>query len=58
MPGFSETFYAYLSQTKHNGSGFAGYTGYIPPEHSRLDFLTQVLELDRPSGRRRVTPAR
>lgn len=45
VPGFSETFYAYLSQTNDNGSGFAGYTGYIPPEHSRLDFLTQVLEL-------------
>jgi potassium-transporting ATPase potassium-binding subunit len=27
--GFSETFYAYLSQANNNGSAFAGYTGYI-----------------------------
>jgi K+-transporting ATPase ATPase A chain len=26
--GFSETFYAYLSQANNNGSAFAGYTGY------------------------------
>jgi K+-transporting ATPase ATPase A chain len=26
--GFSETFYAYLSQSNNNGSAFAGYTGY------------------------------
>jgi len=32
MPqGFSETFYAYLSQANNNGSAFAGYTGYIQP---------------------------
>jgi potassium-transporting ATPase potassium-binding subunit len=30
--GFSETFYAYLSQANNNGSAFAGYTGYIQPE--------------------------
>jgi len=29
--GFSETFYAYLSQANNNGSAFAGYTGYIQP---------------------------
>jgi K+-transporting ATPase ATPase A chain len=30
--GFSETFYAYLSQANNNGSAFAGYTGYVQPE--------------------------
>jgi potassium-transporting ATPase potassium-binding subunit len=29
--GFSETFYAYLSQSNNNGSAFAGYTGFIQP---------------------------
>ena len=29
--GFSETFYAYLSQANNNGSAFAGYTGFIQP---------------------------
>jgi K+-transporting ATPase ATPase A chain len=29
--GFSETFYAYLSQADNNGSAFAGYTGYVQP---------------------------
>ncbi len=29
--GFSETFYAYLSQGNNNGSAFAGYTGYLQP---------------------------
>ncbi len=29
--GFSETFYAYLSQANTNGSAFAGYTGFIQP---------------------------
>jgi K+-transporting ATPase ATPase A chain len=29
--GFSETFYAYLSQANNNGSTFAGYTGFIQP---------------------------
>jgi K+-transporting ATPase ATPase A chain len=29
--GFSETFYAYLSQANNNGSAFPGYTGYIQP---------------------------
>jgi K+-transporting ATPase ATPase A chain len=27
--GFSETLYAYLSQSNNNGSAFAGYTGFI-----------------------------
>jgi K+-transporting ATPase ATPase A chain len=34
--GFSETFYAYLSQANNNGSAFAGYTGYIQPNASNL----------------------
>jgi K+-transporting ATPase ATPase A chain len=29
--GFSETFYAYLSQANNNGSAFAGYTAYVQP---------------------------
>jgi potassium-transporting ATPase potassium-binding subunit len=29
--GFSETFYAYLSQANNNGSAFAGYTGFLQP---------------------------
>jgi K+-transporting ATPase ATPase A chain len=29
--GFSESFYAYLSQANNNGSAFAGYTGYLQP---------------------------
>jgi K+-transporting ATPase ATPase A chain len=29
--GFSETLYAYTSQTNNNGSAFAGYTGYVQP---------------------------
>jgi K+-transporting ATPase ATPase A chain len=34
--GFSETFYAYLSQANNNGSAFAGYTGYIQPNTGNL----------------------
>ncbi len=30
--GFSETFYAYLSQGNNNGSAFAGFTGYVQPD--------------------------
>ncbi len=30
--GFSETLYAYLSQGNNNGSGFAGYTGFVQPQ--------------------------
>jgi K+-transporting ATPase ATPase A chain len=34
--GFSESFYAYLSQANNNGSAFAGYTGYIQPQPGNL----------------------
>ena len=34
--GFSETFYAYLSQANNNGSAFAGYTGLIQPNAGNL----------------------
>ncbi len=34
--GFSETFYAYLSQANNNGSAFPGYTGYIQPNPGNL----------------------
>jgi K+-transporting ATPase ATPase A chain len=34
--GFSESFYAYLSQANNNGSAFAGYTGYYQPEPGNL----------------------
>jgi K+-transporting ATPase ATPase A chain len=34
--GFSETFYAYLSQANNNGSAFAGYTGYFQPNPGNL----------------------
>ena len=30
--GFSETLYAYISQTNNNGSAFAGYTGFVQPD--------------------------
>jgi K+-transporting ATPase ATPase A chain len=29
--GFSETLYAYVSQSQNNGSALAGYTGYLQP---------------------------
>ena len=29
--GFSETLYAFVSQTNNNGSAFAGYTGFLQP---------------------------
>jgi K+-transporting ATPase ATPase A chain len=34
--GFSENFYAYLSQANNNGSALAGYTGYIEPKPGNL----------------------
>jgi potassium-transporting ATPase potassium-binding subunit len=34
--GFSESLYAYLSQSNNNGSAFAGYTGYIQPNAGNL----------------------
>jgi K+-transporting ATPase ATPase A chain len=34
--GFSETLYAYMSQTNNNGSAFAGYTGYVQPNGTNV----------------------
>lgn len=34
--GFSESFYAYLSQANNNGSAWAGYTGYSQPEPGNI----------------------
>jgi K+-transporting ATPase ATPase A chain len=34
--GFSETFYAYLSQANNNGSAFAGYGGYVQPNAGNI----------------------
>jgi K+-transporting ATPase ATPase A chain len=34
--GFSETFYAYLSQANNNGSAFPGYTGFIQPSPGNI----------------------
>jgi K+-transporting ATPase ATPase A chain len=34
--GFSETFYAYLSQANNNGSAFAGYSGFEQPNIGNL----------------------
>jgi K+-transporting ATPase ATPase A chain len=34
--GFSESFYAYLSQANNNGSAMAGYTGYVQPNAGNL----------------------
>jgi K+-transporting ATPase ATPase A chain len=34
--GFSESFYAYLSQSNNNGSAFAGYTGFVQPDAGNL----------------------
>ncbi len=34
--GFSESFYAYLSQANNNGSALAGYTGYVQPNAGNL----------------------
>jgi K+-transporting ATPase ATPase A chain len=34
--GFSESFYAYLSQANNNGSAFAGYTGFIQPKPGNI----------------------
>ncbi|HET9073930.1 MAG TPA: potassium-transporting ATPase subunit KdpA [Solirubrobacteraceae bacterium] len=34
--GFSETFYAYLSQANNNGSAFAGYSGLVQPQPGNL----------------------
>jgi K+-transporting ATPase ATPase A chain len=34
--GFSETFYAYLSQANNNGSAFAGYGGFVQPNGTNI----------------------
>ncbi|HTU84212.1 MAG TPA: potassium-transporting ATPase subunit KdpA [Solirubrobacteraceae bacterium] len=34
--GFSETFYAYLSQANNNGSAFAAYGGFVQPNAGNL----------------------
>ncbi|HEY1359499.1 MAG TPA: potassium-transporting ATPase subunit KdpA [Thermoleophilaceae bacterium] len=34
--GFSENFYAYLSQANNNGSAWAGFTGYVQPDAGNL----------------------
>jgi len=34
--GFSETFYAYLSQANNNGSAFAGYSAFVQPNPGNL----------------------
>ncbi len=34
--GFSETLYAYVSQSNNNGSAFAGYTGYLQPDGTNV----------------------
>jgi K+-transporting ATPase ATPase A chain len=34
--GFSESLYAYTSQTNNNGSAFAGYTGFVQPNEGNL----------------------
>jgi K+-transporting ATPase ATPase A chain len=34
--GFSESFYAYLSQANNNGSAFAGYAGFIQPNAGNI----------------------
>jgi K+-transporting ATPase ATPase A chain len=38
--GFSETLYAYTSQTNNNGSAFAGYTGFLQPHGTNAGALT------------------
>jgi len=40
--GFSETIYAYTSQTNNNGSAFAGYTGFLQPNAPGNDGATGI----------------
>ena len=40
--GFSETVYAYTSQTNNNGSAFAGYTGFLQPNAPGNDGATGI----------------
>jgi K+-transporting ATPase ATPase A chain len=44
--GFSETLYAYTSQTNNNGSAFAGYTGFAQPNAPGNDGATGVAFAD------------
>jgi potassium-transporting ATPase potassium-binding subunit len=44
--GFSETVYAYASQTNNNGSAFAGYTGFLQPNAPGNDGATGVTFAD------------
>ena len=44
--GFSETVYAYTSQTNNNGSAFAGYTGFVQPNAPGNDGATGVTFAD------------
>jgi potassium-transporting ATPase potassium-binding subunit len=44
--GFSETIYAYASQTNNNGSAFAGYTGFLQPNAPGNDGATGVTFAD------------
>jgi potassium-transporting ATPase potassium-binding subunit len=44
--GFSETLYAYTSQTNNNGSAFAGYTGFVQPNAPGNDGATGVTFAD------------
>jgi K+-transporting ATPase ATPase A chain len=38
--GFSESLYAYVSQTNNNGSAFAGYTGFLQPNGDNEGTIT------------------
>jgi potassium-transporting ATPase potassium-binding subunit len=48
--GFSETIYAYTSQTNNNGSAFAGYTGFLQPNAPGNDGATGVSFADLAGG--------
>ena len=57
--GFSETLYAYGSQSNNNGSAFAGYTGFVQP-NAPGNVGAYGITLRRPAGRSRdaVRPLR
>jgi potassium-transporting ATPase potassium-binding subunit len=48
--GFSETVYAYTSQTNNNGSAFAGYTGFVQPNAPGNEGATGVTFADLVGG--------
>ncbi len=48
--GFSETLYAYGSQSNNNGSAFAGYTGFVQP-NAPGNVGAYGITLRRPAGR-------